>query len=280
MLVVGAQVMGAGGALFKALKHPPNQKVTIGNMGDCLPIRDRFETVTQTCVLEKRFGFFFILHHRPHRRRPAPAARAPPPVTTAMGYDIGIFVNDVPQCLVCSICQDVFKDPVTGCGPLHSFCGGCLAEWLSKEGIGCPLCKEIFDPHKELTRVRLAEEMISALLVRCPARSLVAGLAGAGPSGGGGGPDPYQFIDGINEGRNINAAAAAAAAAGSRNKRRRGERTEGVGDSSEVACTWTGKLAELDAHCALCDFAEVSHFTRNNDCSSYSHPPLGFLPAN
>ena len=46
--------------------------------------------------------------------------------------------------LTCAICQDLLKDPkILPC--LHSFCTGCLTEWLgrlpSKSELECPLCR-------------------------------------------------------------------------------------------------------------------------------------------
>ena len=46
-------------------------------------------------------------------------------------------------CYHCSVCHDIFKDPVILlCS--HSFCNACLQRWWREKGIKqCPLCKEI-----------------------------------------------------------------------------------------------------------------------------------------
>ena len=43
----------------------------------------------------------------------------------------------------CSVCCDIFKEPVVlSCS--HSFCNACLQEWWTHKGTEeCPLCKEI-----------------------------------------------------------------------------------------------------------------------------------------
>ncbi|XP_050957323.1 E3 ubiquitin-protein ligase TRIM39-like isoform X2 [Labeo rohita] len=52
--------------------------------------------------------------------------------------------------LKCSVCLDVFKDPVsTPCG--HNFCKSCLNQcWEKSENCICPLCKEIFSKRPDL----------------------------------------------------------------------------------------------------------------------------------
>ncbi|XP_076000442.1 E3 ubiquitin-protein ligase TRIM21-like [Genypterus blacodes] len=52
--------------------------------------------------------------------------------------------------ILCSICLDVFNDPVTTpCG--HNFCNTCISQyWSSKVQCVCPLCKEVFSERPEL----------------------------------------------------------------------------------------------------------------------------------
>ncbi|XP_060730868.1 E3 ubiquitin-protein ligase TRIM39-like [Tachysurus vachellii] len=52
--------------------------------------------------------------------------------------------------LLCSICLDVFTDPVTTpCG--HNFCNSCLTQyWDKSQHCHCPLCKEKFTKRPEL----------------------------------------------------------------------------------------------------------------------------------
>ncbi|XP_060730837.1 E3 ubiquitin-protein ligase TRIM21-like [Tachysurus vachellii] len=52
--------------------------------------------------------------------------------------------------LLCSICLDVFTDPVTTpCG--HNFCNSCLTQcWYKSQHCHCPLCKEKFTKRPEL----------------------------------------------------------------------------------------------------------------------------------
>ncbi|KAL0157674.1 hypothetical protein M9458_045750, partial [Cirrhinus mrigala] len=54
--------------------------------------------------------------------------------------------------LQCSICLDVFNDPVTTpCG--HNFCRACLNKcWKTNRGSFCPICNEKFSkrPHLKI----------------------------------------------------------------------------------------------------------------------------------
>ncbi|XP_033982734.1 E3 ubiquitin-protein ligase TRIM47-like [Trematomus bernacchii] len=60
---------------------------------------------------------------------------------------------------LCSICLDVFTDPVTiPCG--HNFCKGCISEhWDVDVQCQCPICKEDFDRRPELRVNTFISEM-------------------------------------------------------------------------------------------------------------------------
>ena len=60
---------------------------------------------------------------------------------------------------LCSICLDVFTDPVTtSCG--HNFCKTCITEhWNHNDQYLCPMCKEVFDTRPELHKNTLLSEM-------------------------------------------------------------------------------------------------------------------------
>ncbi|XP_062294846.1 E3 ubiquitin-protein ligase TRIM21-like isoform X2 [Scomber scombrus] len=62
---------------------------------------------------------------------------------------------------LCSICLDVFTDPVsTPCG--HNFCKNCINEhWNSNDQYLCPLCKETFYTRPKLHINTLLNEMVS-----------------------------------------------------------------------------------------------------------------------
>ncbi|XP_053192396.1 E3 ubiquitin-protein ligase TRIM39-like isoform X1 [Scomber japonicus] len=62
---------------------------------------------------------------------------------------------------LCSICLDVFTDPVsTSCG--HNFCKNCINEhWNSNVQYLCPLCKKVFNTRPELHVNTLFSEMAS-----------------------------------------------------------------------------------------------------------------------
>ncbi|XP_045902537.1 E3 ubiquitin-protein ligase TRIM21-like isoform X1 [Micropterus dolomieu] len=62
---------------------------------------------------------------------------------------------------LCSICQDVFTDPVsTPCG--HNFCKNCIStHWKTNDRYQCPLCKEVFHIRPELHINTFISEMVS-----------------------------------------------------------------------------------------------------------------------
>ncbi|XP_076584507.1 E3 ubiquitin-protein ligase TRIM21-like [Chaetodon auriga] len=61
---------------------------------------------------------------------------------------------------LCSICLDVFTDPVTtSCG--HNFCKNCITEhWNINESCQCPMCKETFTTKPDLRVNTLFSEMV------------------------------------------------------------------------------------------------------------------------
>ncbi|XP_055021694.1 E3 ubiquitin-protein ligase TRIM21-like [Boleophthalmus pectinirostris] len=63
--------------------------------------------------------------------------------------------------LLCSICLEVFTDPVsTSCG--HSFCKTCIYQhWDHSEQYQCPVCKEDFSSRPQLKTNTFMSEMVS-----------------------------------------------------------------------------------------------------------------------
>ncbi|XP_073344822.1 E3 ubiquitin-protein ligase TRIM39-like [Pagrus major] len=62
---------------------------------------------------------------------------------------------------LCSICLDVFTDPVsTSCG--HNFCKTCITEhWNNNDQYLCPMCKEVFTTRPQLRVNTFISEMVS-----------------------------------------------------------------------------------------------------------------------
>uniref|UniRef100_A0A3Q3ND43 RING-type domain-containing protein n=1 Tax=Mastacembelus armatus TaxID=205130 RepID=A0A3Q3ND43_9TELE len=61
--------------------------------------------------------------------------------------------------VLCSICLDVFTDPVTtSCG--HNFCKNCITEhWNINVQCQCPICKRLYNPRPELQVNTFISEM-------------------------------------------------------------------------------------------------------------------------
>uniref|UniRef100_A0A3Q3FP92 RING-type domain-containing protein n=1 Tax=Labrus bergylta TaxID=56723 RepID=A0A3Q3FP92_9LABR len=64
------------------------------------------------------------------------------------------------QSFLCSICLDVFNDPVsTSCG--HNFCKTCITEhWNTSDQYRCPICMEAFTKRPELRINTLLSEIV------------------------------------------------------------------------------------------------------------------------
>ncbi|XP_028458608.1 E3 ubiquitin-protein ligase TRIM21 [Perca flavescens] len=62
---------------------------------------------------------------------------------------------------LCSICLDVFTDPVaTSCG--HNFCKNCINEhWDANDQYLCPMCKKVFNTRPELHVNTFISEMVA-----------------------------------------------------------------------------------------------------------------------
>jgi hypothetical protein len=89
---------------------------------------------------------------------------------TASGFPCGMFVTPPPDHLKCSICMDVFRnpvqiwDPVQICGCKHTYCRGCITQWKTNS-TSCPLCRGPFGMEEP---ARDKGDEILELEVQCP----------------------------------------------------------------------------------------------------------------
>ena len=73
--------------------------------------------------------------------------------------------------LDCSVCQDVFNDPVRSkC--LHTFCRSCIEEWCRNHrgSASCPVCRKPINASRDLGKDLLAFQIINDLEIYCPQR--------------------------------------------------------------------------------------------------------------
>ncbi|XP_065325832.1 zinc finger protein RFP-like [Pelmatolapia mariae] len=73
----------------------------------------------------------------------------------------------------CSICLDVFTDPVsTPCG--HNFCKNCISQhWDISERCHCPMCKKVFETRPELHINTLFSKMVSQFRRKAQQKAVV-----------------------------------------------------------------------------------------------------------
>ncbi|XP_029974759.1 zinc-binding protein A33-like isoform X2 [Salarias fasciatus] len=85
---------------------------------------------------------------------------------------------------LCSICLDVFTDPVsTSCG--HTFCQSCITlHWNTSLIFFCPMCKQVFKEKPVLDINRCIKEMVSQM--RCEAQQESSGGSSEQRAAGGG----------------------------------------------------------------------------------------------
>ena len=59
-----------------------------------------------------------------------------------------LILDKIGEEMHCCICLEIIYECVTGLDCLHSFCGGCLSEWLKKSK-DCPHCRTPFTAIKK-----------------------------------------------------------------------------------------------------------------------------------
>ena len=104
----------------------------------------------------------FHCSRHPSRFAPAPA----PAATAGMGFPQEWFIDDVDEELLCGICMEVFKTPVTACRELHTFCSECMSDVRKSTNPRCPSCRDPLAP--SVTANRLLDNMIAKKKMRCP----------------------------------------------------------------------------------------------------------------
>nr|XP_034342108.1 E3 ubiquitin-protein ligase NRDP1-like [Arvicanthis niloticus] len=83
-----------------------------------------------------------------------------------MGYDVTRFQGDIDEHLICPICSGVLEEPVQVPHCEHTFCNGCIIQWLSQQQT-CPV------DHSIVTVAHLSPvpwimlKMLSKLQIAC-----------------------------------------------------------------------------------------------------------------
>jgi hypothetical protein len=92
-----------------------------------------------------------------------------------MGFDIDLFEGEIDQELVCSICMEVFDEPVQD-EEEHMFCKDCIYEWL-KNNARCPLDRKDLFTCSLKKAPRVLVNLISNLKIKCKNCEIVLSLA-------------------------------------------------------------------------------------------------------
>ncbi|XP_031566528.1 TNF receptor-associated factor family protein DDB_G0277243-like [Actinia tenebrosa] len=85
-----------------------------------------------------------------------------------MGFKAELFLKSIDENLFCSICHEVFEDPVS-CKDGHTFCKDCITTWL-KTNKKCPLDNGSLE-EKQLVRLLTVRGIIDNLDVYCHPQS-------------------------------------------------------------------------------------------------------------
>ncbi|CAK78350.1 unnamed protein product (macronuclear) [Paramecium tetraurelia] len=74
-------------------------------------------------------------------------------------------LQQVNQHLLCSICREVFYNPIRAtCG--HTFCGTCLVRWIQQKK-SCPLCRHHLERNYKFDKDILATKIVGDVKVKC-----------------------------------------------------------------------------------------------------------------
>ncbi|KAJ4461940.1 hypothetical protein PAPYR_1640 [Paratrimastix pyriformis] len=86
------------------------------------------------------------------------------------GFPTEIFEQEVPDVMLCPICREVMRKPVTLiCGGSHKACETCSQKWVQEkkgQNVPCPFCNEII-PAPHFHRDPIFNSFIQQLPVRC-----------------------------------------------------------------------------------------------------------------
>lgn len=76
-----------------------------------------------------------------------------------------VCLDNVSKFLYCSICDEIFRNPIRlkSCG--HTYCMKCILEW-SRHNLNCPLCRQNFTEDDIKTDI-LANDIINDLEIYC-----------------------------------------------------------------------------------------------------------------
>lgn len=87
-----------------------------------------------------------------------------------MGFSKELFLNHVDDEFTCSICLNVLEDPVQD-NEEHTFCRGCITEWLSMPNRTCPISRNYLHGDHLKRPFRVFLNLLSKLEMKCPNES-------------------------------------------------------------------------------------------------------------
>ena len=78
----------------------------------------------------------------------------------------------IPDNLKCTMCEEVFIDPVMDLKCQHTFCKDCIIAWIKSnksrnQQASCPVCRKILCSEAKLVRNFLAFSVINDLHIHC-----------------------------------------------------------------------------------------------------------------
>jgi E3 ubiquitin-protein ligase NRDP1 len=83
------------------------------------------------------------------------------------GYDVNRFVGEVREGLLCTICQDVPKDPRLCHHKDHIFCYGHISRHLRQNSQTCPVCRDHLTPETLRRPTGFLKNYLEDLKIKC-----------------------------------------------------------------------------------------------------------------
>lgn len=174
-------------------------------------------------------------------------------------FDPAVFTTRPDEFLICSICHGVMQEPVL-CGNGDSFCRFCITKHLA-EAQSCPICSCTLH-EGQLVPNKCLHGFIRQMDIRCPFTQYRGENL---PE-----HDDFPVIHEAEEPSKVDSDGEGSWDKLSPDSPRSLPSQTSVRPSLRPElCAWTGKVADFDAHCSVCEFNEEPAKCPNEGCDAF-----------